>query len=247
MDSYSLPQELIDRILDFLHNDPQSLSQCRTVCKCWLPCASYHLFDRLTVDRLLGLSRSTVMPYVRSLRINYTGYLNGLHLPVLGRLTGLREVLLENLDWSQLSSDAQRELSDLFSRLIALEIRKLVLPSLNALHALILSTSSLRRLSMRDILYDDSTISPNSLPSNTVLMHLQELSLAVDMHSVVTDGVDSTLQLVSQYIPASLTLLEVEANQNAADILHRIGPSLQHLKIMCRREEGTVPLCLTFT
>ena len=44
-----LPAEIIDRIIDFLHDDSTSLAYCSQVCKLWLPTASFHLFRSLHV------------------------------------------------------------------------------------------------------------------------------------------------------------------------------------------------------
>ena len=43
MSSY-IPPELIDQIIDYLHNDPKSLNACALTAKDWLPSARYHRF-----------------------------------------------------------------------------------------------------------------------------------------------------------------------------------------------------------
>jgi hypothetical protein len=45
--SDSIPQELFERFIDFLHGDKNSLSRCSIVCRAWLPASRYHLFDPL--------------------------------------------------------------------------------------------------------------------------------------------------------------------------------------------------------
>ncbi|KAF7794409.1 hypothetical protein EIP86_005543 [Pleurotus ostreatoroseus] len=45
----SLPQELVDYILDYLFDDKKSLLSSSTVCKSWLPTCSFHLFATFTV------------------------------------------------------------------------------------------------------------------------------------------------------------------------------------------------------
>lgn len=44
---FLLPQELVDRYIDYLHDDPTALRTCSTVCHQWLPASSFHLFGRL--------------------------------------------------------------------------------------------------------------------------------------------------------------------------------------------------------
>lgn len=41
----TLPAELIDRIIDFLHHDKRSLADCSLVSKLWVTTARYHLFS----------------------------------------------------------------------------------------------------------------------------------------------------------------------------------------------------------
>lgn len=236
MDSYSLPQELTDRILDFFHNDRKSLLNCRMVCKCWLPCASYHLFHRLTIFDSLDLSRTAVVPYVRSLRIISTGFrrINELQLQGLSRLTGLRELHLESFPWDRLSSNVRRDLYDLLPRLVALELRRIAFPSLEVLHAFILSASSLRRLYIKAAVYSSSDRPPDSLLSGNFVAPLQQISLPASKYTEITGRFNYSAQkYITQYMPATLTLLETEANQPAIELLRRVGPSLQHLKLIC--------------
>lgn len=239
MNSYSLPQELIDRILDFLHSDRKSLSQCRAVCKCWLPCASHHLFHRLTIVSSLDLSRSTVVPYVRSLCIKDTVRVHDLRLPGLSRLIGLRELLLEHFMWNHLSNDAQCDLSELLPRLVALELRKGVFPTLEVMRNFILAAKSLQRLCIDSGVWINYPIPPTSPSSCDFFAQLQHLSLPADMYSG-TALIASAQKYIAQYIPATLTLLETKLNQVAVELLRRIGPSLQHLKLICTTEKGKV-------
>jgi len=43
--NFPLPQELVDHVLDHLHDDPLTLSSCSLVCHSWLPTTRYHLFS----------------------------------------------------------------------------------------------------------------------------------------------------------------------------------------------------------
>ena len=45
----SVPQELIDTIIDHLHDDPPSLLACGLATKKWLPSSRYHLFSRVAL------------------------------------------------------------------------------------------------------------------------------------------------------------------------------------------------------
>ncbi|KAG7098157.1 hypothetical protein E1B28_000127 [Marasmius oreades] len=46
----TLPQELIDQIIDHLHNDILSLKNCSVVCHAWLPTSRIHLFSKIRLD-----------------------------------------------------------------------------------------------------------------------------------------------------------------------------------------------------
>ncbi|KAF9263749.1 hypothetical protein L218DRAFT_987391 [Marasmius fiardii PR-910] len=45
-----LPQELVDQIIDHLHNDISSLKSCTLVCRAWLPTSRLHLFSKIRLD-----------------------------------------------------------------------------------------------------------------------------------------------------------------------------------------------------
>ena len=44
-----LPQELVDHIIDHLHDDPLALSNCARVCRGWLPTSRHHFFSKISL------------------------------------------------------------------------------------------------------------------------------------------------------------------------------------------------------
>ena len=50
-----LPQELLDLIVDILHDDPELLKQCCLVSKSWIPRSRKHLFARVEILRVRDL------------------------------------------------------------------------------------------------------------------------------------------------------------------------------------------------
>ncbi|KAL6305980.1 hypothetical protein BKA93DRAFT_730135, partial [Sparassis latifolia] len=50
-----LPNELIDRIIDFLWNDRKALHNCALACRLFLPSSRYHLFSHIRVTSRAGL------------------------------------------------------------------------------------------------------------------------------------------------------------------------------------------------
>ena len=43
----ALPNEIQDRILDFLHDSDPTIEACALVCRAWVPTSRYHLFSRI--------------------------------------------------------------------------------------------------------------------------------------------------------------------------------------------------------
>jgi hypothetical protein len=75
-----LPPELVDRIIDFLHNEPRTLAACSLVARSWTPASRYHRFSSVRLisdedwakfDRLIEISPSMVR-YVRGAIIDVT-------------------------------------------------------------------------------------------------------------------------------------------------------------------------------
>ena len=44
-----IPQELVDHIIDHLHDDPLALSNCARVCRGWLPTSRHHFFSKISL------------------------------------------------------------------------------------------------------------------------------------------------------------------------------------------------------
>src|ERR1700722_987152 len=62
---HSIPNEIQDRILDFLHDSKPALKACALVCKAWLPTSRYHLapviklwLNPFTVDSLIKIFKN---------------------------------------------------------------------------------------------------------------------------------------------------------------------------------------------
>jgi hypothetical protein len=49
MASPHLPQELVDHIIDHLHDDPSALKKCAHVCRAWLPTSRFHFFSKISL------------------------------------------------------------------------------------------------------------------------------------------------------------------------------------------------------
>ncbi|OCH95240.1 hypothetical protein OBBRIDRAFT_613978, partial [Obba rivulosa] len=76
----ALPSELIDSIIDFLHDDREALANCSLTCRSWLPRTRYHKFSTMIVTEDVKEKYSQflddcpdVRPYFRILRLNAFG------------------------------------------------------------------------------------------------------------------------------------------------------------------------------
>lgn len=72
-----LPQELVDHIIDHLHQDIPTLGACTLVCRSWLDTTRLHKFATVTLDNRQAKHRSfatcpVAAPYVRTLRVTDT-------------------------------------------------------------------------------------------------------------------------------------------------------------------------------
>lgn len=62
----TLPQELLDYILDYLHDDAPALKSCSTACHAFLLASSYHLFQEVALGRRLRSPTSEVLRHFAS-------------------------------------------------------------------------------------------------------------------------------------------------------------------------------------
>ena len=126
MSSPILPQELVENIIDHLHDDPATLRSCALVSSAWLPASRYHIFHHVSIRLGQGaylentpcggearrlyqivVSSPEIVPYICDLLI-YKGvespdpYLNRMtqeeSLPLLRLLTNLRRLEFKNYD-----------------------------------------------------------------------------------------------------------------------------------------------------
>ncbi|KAF8529406.1 hypothetical protein JB92DRAFT_2696447, partial [Gautieria morchelliformis] len=72
-----LPGELIDQVIDHLHDDSPSLRACCITCRAWAPSARFHIFHDIIVpsakraNALAAILETSphISPLVRSLTI----------------------------------------------------------------------------------------------------------------------------------------------------------------------------------
>lgn len=97
-----LPPELVDRIIDFLHNEPKSLAACSRVARSWSATSRYHQFSSVKLisdkdwakfDRLIEIS-PTMIHTMRGITIDFSGAHSARWVSVCTRFTSLENITM---------------------------------------------------------------------------------------------------------------------------------------------------------
>jgi hypothetical protein len=105
---FRLPQELTDKVLDYLHDDKLSLVYCSLVCWEWVPATRFHIFSDITLRRtwkrlmcpqflsfldMLATDSCTFTPFVTQLTLeDLDGAPRGAFTPAFSTLARLTSV-----------------------------------------------------------------------------------------------------------------------------------------------------------
>lgn len=176
--AHSLPHELSDRVIDFLHDDPVALSACALTCQSWLPAARYHRWAWTYIcgwkiqqfSAILGASpglaasvtsldlRSTNALVIREFR---TSVVNSIleHLPFLEHLC-LRSWRLSDGSASILTANEK------YRTLKGLSLVSCYIPSLDTM-ALLLTAPRLSTISLTDTMIEPTSPWEPTLPPPT--------------------------------------------------------------------------------
>jgi len=99
------PPELVDRIIDFLHNEPRTLAACSLVARSWTPASRYHRFSSVRLinnedwakfDQLMEISPSTIH-YVRGAIIDVTSGSSSRWLSACTSFTSLEHITMSGV------------------------------------------------------------------------------------------------------------------------------------------------------
>ncbi|KAK7045010.1 hypothetical protein R3P38DRAFT_2609354 [Favolaschia claudopus] len=83
----NLAQELVDAILDFLHDDRSSLCTSALVARRWLPASRYHIFQRITLNNVFSTHRV--------FRDSAQGFLDLCDSPHCSIVSSIQDVILD--------------------------------------------------------------------------------------------------------------------------------------------------------
>lgn len=150
-----LPQELVDSIIDHIHDDIGTLQICSTVCRAWLPAAQFHLLEHVSVetyDQLESLQQSSA-PLLNTKKLTLHGRLlipEIIKSSCWSRFIALDQMSLKCLRTSSIEVDTMLgPFFDNFSLLKSLHITRAYFRSLHTLMRLIHSLPNLSRLELK--------------------------------------------------------------------------------------------------
>lgn len=238
----NIPAEIIDQIIDHLHDDKVTLSRCSLVCREWRSTTSFHLFSTLVLDRDRHADnikdlRKTLGPillsFVRELFIISWHSLQGIQwlnqaLPKLPRFPSLKALKLSCLDWGQLTVQAKGFIFGLAPQLTVLHMNPIRIVELQQVRNVILAAPLLRHLVFnvdRQSYWNPSETSAVSgyapPPISTIYIH---------MHW------STPIDFIPWIFTSNCTILDicVVGSHWLSRSAHILGSSLRHLKITFR-------------
>lgn len=252
-----LPSEIIDLIIDHLHDDKRSLRACSQICRQWRPACQYHLFSRIEITPqnialLLKILKFQTPPPPPSsvaqavhhvgIGVNNTGVQELVRgsLPIIFRFPNLRSL---SLKWIVSLEPHVEDLSAL-SNLQHVELDRVHFPDLNRFLRLIYSITQLRSLSIPHAIYftnrysiHPETMARYSHPPGQPFFSFRDLALSRINGSDMTKWILS----LSPMPPVNeLHLDGLAVDENNQRLLHLVGPSLQKLELTSEDDIGEV-------
>ncbi|KAJ7366338.1 hypothetical protein DFH08DRAFT_165836 [Mycena albidolilacea] len=238
---FRLPQELTDKVLDYLHEDKLSLVYCSLVCWEWVPATRFHIFSDITLRRtwkrlmcpqflpfldMLATDSCTFTPFVTQLTLeDLDGTPGGAFTPAFSTLARLTSV-------SSLTFDRCRNLGvqpTLLPRLPALSelaLVRIVFDSVRQVFSMLEMCPSLTSLAVVSVSWD-----PSSAP--IVYSHassIRRLRLSACPRAEFLDiFAASNVNLACRTV--EIEGIEREEIGSIGRFLNSIAGSLQHLTV----------------
>jgi hypothetical protein len=208
--------ELVDRIIDHLHDEFDALKTCGQVCQFWIPASRYHLFHSVTLThanasgflKLLKSRHATFVEHVRYLRVHEGGWIQE-----LVRLASVhRLALYTNVGFAIDSARGN------FQVVTWLELQDITFPTFGDLASFICSFPLLRQIRLSSVGWSaESTDIP---PPG----HLQTLALSGRVPKA------AILSWLCSRHDLSITMLDLESiGQHEASIVGRFICTLRRL------------------
>jgi hypothetical protein len=223
-----VPHELVDAIIDLLHDDHAALTTCALVCRSWVTASRRHLFSQFVIDNengskasdLLSSATCTIALAVRHLTLD-RGDLIDLH-DVIRKLSCVRQLSLYTLnlcgEWFPYVLDLVKSLHNLeFLALVCIRF-----PTYNHLLSLLHRNPQLRSVTCNSVLLLDK--------GSVACAHTGHTS---PLPPTVQNGLTSELNSVPS-VPGRLTTLDMDLylyDGLMQGLLRDVGPNLQVLRL----------------
>jgi hypothetical protein len=248
--------ELIDWVLDFLHDDFDTLKNCSLVCKAWLPTTRLHLFESVVVSGwkagefflLISSPHSRLSSVIRSFHIgNPIGSSVGSWkltkrvLDGLATLKALRSLTLVRVNicgilpaWVEFlgAGDLRR-----------LVISRITIDDVHQLMQILCTFSHLEHISLLDVRFKPSQIAPAicspSMPRSNLPTTLRELAINILSQADISFQILEWI-LHCETLPSIHTLsigtigtrlLDVERTRASGRMVLMLRETLEHLEL----------------
>ncbi|SJL13251.1 uncharacterized protein ARMOST_16690 [Armillaria ostoyae] len=203
--SDSLPQEIIDVIIDKLKDYKHDLKSCSLTCRSFVPQTRVHLFTSIELSsngrcqKFMAMRSSSpydLSAYIRSLTISFRrSDLTSKHLlDVMTNLT-VHHITLEHLNWGNLTSDMQGALRTSFPHLRSISLIHTIFPDYQTVSGFMSGFLELKDLSLSDV------------HVLTIGDHMGHEHRSVPLVGLSIIGAMSIFGLASSFSPISLTHL----------------------------------------
>jgi hypothetical protein len=252
--SRRLPPELIEHIIDYLHDNPEDLCSCALVCKAWLAPSRLHLFYKISFHRRpflpsyrilqCAIQRSShIALCVRELSFSseafheylYRAELNTILPQIFRSFTKLRKLTLRSLIWDQMAPDVKKSIQDIlaFPSLVHFDTWWVRFSSLESFLGLL--HPQLKRLEMHA--YFPGNMASEAMDGQETAVKRQPCRLEQLRWYCKRDGfIDWLLgsqSLIDISAVRTLYLREIQndTQDKVSRLLRTLGASLEHLKL----------------
>ncbi|KAF8055245.1 hypothetical protein FPV67DRAFT_1544720 [Lyophyllum atratum] len=237
MHNVMLPHELIDYIIDHLHDDRAALCACCLACKAWLACSRYHLFadvllDYRRFDDIHSLPQpSTFAVATRRLMLAGTNILP----PGIQHFSSITSFYLRV---STPTADMVTQIPLLFSNITLLELNQVTFDSFEQMFQTICRCTALETLTVFAGLWKEE--SEQLAPGLCLPPHLHTLNILSSWLHIFLDWFN-TLESLPPLTTMRLCGIGEPHMASVGTAIKSLGNSLQHLTLDLRDHRSTGP------
>ena len=243
----TLPGELIDQIIDHLHDDISSLQACCLTCRTWMPSARIHLFcdvllttERAAAFALLLDASPDISLFVKRLNIqgdasqlySKSGYIETIVPTIAPKLTRLSTLRIDSVTLAHLHPKALSALIDGFPVLKTLSLSSVTFEKFRDFAALVIAHPLIERLDLGHIWWSGVVNSASrwddvfhAYPDSRSRLRCISLN---DTSFNVLDWILSHYRVLPIHTFSHSTITTRLVPQ-IARFLNKVGPSLEHL------------------